>query len=168
MKLNKSERKQVFGMFGGKCAYCGCDLPEKGWHADHVEAVHRRFWEKGSPIGRPECDTIANIFPACIPCNIHKHCTPLEEWREYLLRQTEIARRNSAPFRHAERFGRVTTTDGPLVFWFEKCVAQEMTSDSPYLIPPQVESAHPIEFSEDFWIGDEWWPLNVKATEGER
>lgn len=28
--------------FGGRCAYCGCELPEKGWHADHVEAVLRK------------------------------------------------------------------------------------------------------------------------------
>lgn len=40
--------------------------------------------------------------------------------------------------------------------------------ESPYLIPPQVESAHPVEAGEDFWVGDEWWPLSIKATEGER
>lgn len=28
--------------FGGRCAYCGCELPEKGWHADHVQAVLRK------------------------------------------------------------------------------------------------------------------------------
>ncbi|UYL04904.1 hypothetical protein LGIDLPPJ_00017 [Klebsiella phage KP13-27] len=27
--------------FGGYCAYCGQLLPEKGWHANHVEAVYR-------------------------------------------------------------------------------------------------------------------------------
>lgn len=119
MKLSKAQRKQVFEMFGGKCAYCGNMLLASKWHADHVEAVHRKFWEKGAPIGRPEHDTITNIFPACIPCNIHKHCTPLEEWRQYLQRQVEIARRNSAPFRHAERFGLIAVSDQPIVFWFE-------------------------------------------------
>lgn len=48
------------------------------------------------------------------------------------------------------------------------CWAEVADSDSPYLIPPRVETAHPIESGEDFWLGDEWWPLSIKATEGER
>lgn len=59
--------------------------------------------------------------------------------------------------------GEVDEQEEPAVCWSEVT-----ESDSPYLIPPQVESAHPIEAGDDFWVGDEWWPLSIKATEGER
>jgi hypothetical protein len=43
MKLSPAQREEVRMMFGGFCAYCGCALPQKGWHADHVESV-KRWW----------------------------------------------------------------------------------------------------------------------------
>lgn len=36
----KVDREKIFQKFGGKCAYCGCEL-QKGWHVDHVEAINR-------------------------------------------------------------------------------------------------------------------------------
>jgi hypothetical protein len=45
VKLTPAQREQVRMMFGGKCAYCGCELPEKGWHADHVEPIYREWWK---------------------------------------------------------------------------------------------------------------------------
>ncbi len=38
MALTKKQREKLRMKFGGRCAYCGCELPEKGWHADHVQA----------------------------------------------------------------------------------------------------------------------------------
>jgi len=40
-KLTKAQRAVLREKFGGRCAYCGCELPEKGWHADHLEPVMR-------------------------------------------------------------------------------------------------------------------------------
>lgn len=40
MKLTKKQRAELRDKFGGRCAYCGVDLPER-WHADHYEAVKR-------------------------------------------------------------------------------------------------------------------------------
>lgn len=48
------------------------------------------------------------------------------------------------------------------------CWADSTEIDSPYLIPPRVETAHPIEADGDFWMSDEWCPLSIKVTEGER
>lgn len=131
MTLTKAQRVDVFNKFGGKCAYCGVDLAGKKWHADHVEAVLRKFWLKGKDAKlceRPEHDHIGNMFPACVACNIHKHSMSLEHWRGYLEEQVAMARRNSAPFRHAERFGLITTSAEPIVFYFEKFA--EATHDS--------------------------------------
>ncbi len=38
MALTKKQREKLRMKFGGRCAYCGCELPEKGWHAGHVQA----------------------------------------------------------------------------------------------------------------------------------
>lgn len=130
--------------FGGKCAYCGCDLLERGWHADHVEPVQRQWWKKFTPsfkweyldgkivkvdvppekigLDRPENDTLDNLFPACQQCNIDKHCMSLEGWRGVVQEKVAVCRRNYSAFRHAERFGLVQEIKIPVVFWFEKFV----------------------------------------------
>jgi hypothetical protein len=141
MNLSKAQREQVRMMFGGKCAYCGCELTGK-WHADHIKAVmrdwgfvrdeHGRIVTKNGisqtrvtgKLFRPENDSLENLFPACVPCNIDKGCSDLEAWREYLhYRIVERLRVNSSTFRHAERFGVVAINPAPLVFWFEKYAA---------------------------------------------
>jgi hypothetical protein len=38
--MKKAERQKVYEKYGGRCAYCGCQL-EKGWHVDHLEACRR-------------------------------------------------------------------------------------------------------------------------------
>jgi len=38
--MKKADREKVFNKYGGKCAYCGCQLV-KGWHVDHLEPVIR-------------------------------------------------------------------------------------------------------------------------------
>jgi hypothetical protein len=132
MILNKREREMLRMKFGGKCAYCGCDLNGK-WHADHVEPVNRKlksvrdekrnvsrmvaaggFWSPQN--NRPD-----NLFPSCPACNIDKGANTLEGWREYLhYRIVDRLRENSSTFRHAERFGVVSINPAPLVFWFEQ------------------------------------------------
>lgn len=141
MKLTKQQREQLRLKFGGKCAYCGIELG-KGWHADHIEPVVRD-WEfvrdehgqlktkNGVTVTRqtgkmlhPKHDTPDNLFPACAPCNIDKGTCLLEDWREYLHQRIVVGlRANSSTFRHAERFGVVTISPEPLVFWFEKFAA---------------------------------------------
>lgn len=132
MKLTQSQRAALRMKFGGRCAYCGCELPEKGWHADHVEAALRK-WEFGprrqdgtrrtiatGEHWRPENDVMENLFPACAPCNLFKATFSLEVFREQIAEQAERARQYSVNFRTAERFGQVKVTACTIVFWFEK------------------------------------------------
>lgn len=85
MALTKKQRAELRMKFGGRCAYCGCELPEKGWHADHVEAVYRKMeidedarlkgkWKpkQTGEVNRPQHDNYGNLFPACAPCNLFK------------------------------------------------------------------------------------------------
>lgn len=34
--MKKADREKIFYKYGGRCAYCGCELT-KGWHVDHIE-----------------------------------------------------------------------------------------------------------------------------------
>lgn len=136
MRLGKSARLELRMKFGGHCAYCGCELPDKGWHADHVKPIARelkyardensrttRMVSTGR-LYRPENDHIENLFPACMPCNIDKSAIDLEDWRHRLADLTANLRRNSSTFRHAERFGRVRAIEQPVVFWFERYLSE--------------------------------------------
>lgn len=65
MALTKKQRAELRMKFGGRCAYCGCELGEK-WHADHVKPVIRF---DGNMLHQ-ERDDISNMVPACHPCNL--------------------------------------------------------------------------------------------------
>jgi hypothetical protein len=149
MNLTRQQRSVLRTKFGGRCAYCGVELPEKGWHADHVEPVLREWWkstrwwkeahgfkyeidgasgavkkiavapEKAGLI-QPQNDKLDNLFPSCRACNIDKHASSLESWRAQIQGKVDVCRRNYSAFRHAERFGLVVEVKKPVVFWFEK------------------------------------------------
>ncbi|EAA5606586.1 HNH endonuclease [Salmonella enterica subsp. enterica serovar Bareilly] len=133
MALTRKQRERLRMKFGGRCAYCGCELPEKGWHADHVQAVFRKSErcmkaaEKGifrlkstGDVFRPEADCPENIFPSCAPCNLLKTTYSLEMFRKQVSLQVERGRRSSVNFRTAERFGLISVVNKPVVFWFEQ------------------------------------------------
>lgn len=133
MKLTKAQRAELRMKFGGRCAYCGCELPEKGWHADHVQAVLRKSEQcikaaaKGifklkttGEVFRPEAECKENLFPACAPCNLLKTSYSLEMFRKQVSLQVDRGRSSSVNFRTSERFGLIDVVDKPVVFWFEK------------------------------------------------
>jgi len=128
MVLSKIERELVFNKSGGVCWYCGHNLPERGWHADHFEPIGRyknvRITDKGvenfNDMERPELDTIENIVPACSKCNLFKASYSIEAFREEIEQQVDRARLFSVNFRTAERFGLIEVTIKPIVFWFEE------------------------------------------------
>lgn len=119
MAISKKQREVLRMKFGGKCAYCGCELPDKGWHADHAEAVLRNIG-KGYAMDRPELDCIENMMPACQPCNLYKSACSIEQFRERVATQLDVTRRASRSYRFAEAFGLVTPTGNSVIFWFEK------------------------------------------------
>lgn len=137
-KLTKKQRAELRQMFGGRCAYCGCELPETGWHADHAEPVMRvleqdmQAKEKGlfklkdtGKVWHADRDCAENLYPACAPCNLFKATFSIEMFREQIAAQAERARLYSVNFRTAERFGQIQVTNAPVVFWFERYDAQE-------------------------------------------
>ena len=65
-KLSNIERQQLYDMFEGHCAYCGCEITLKQMQADHVE-----------PLELGGADNISNLFPTCRSCNHYKHSITL-------------------------------------------------------------------------------------------
>lgn len=127
MALTKKERQLVFDKSEGHCWYCGFELPEKGWHADHVEPIRRfkdmRITDEGvehfDNCDKPHLDTLENMVPACKKCNLFKGVFSVEELRMEISFQVERARNYSVNFRTAERFGLIEIVSKPIQFWFE-------------------------------------------------
>lgn len=116
MKLTKKQRSELKMLFGGYCAYCGCELGDK-WHADHVEPLLRGYCPERYKKGADEID---NLFPACVSCNISKMTFSIEEWRKFLMTKVDKLNRYEKNFRLAVAFGQVEITPKPIVFYFEK------------------------------------------------
>jgi 5-methylcytosine-specific restriction endonuclease McrA len=124
--VGKKLRERIKMLFGGRCAYCGVELPDK-WHVDHVEPVIRRFqpfYKNGRlvPTGevfRPENEREDNLFPACIPCNIDKGTYDLNGWRRKLENSCDVLGNNSATYKHGVRFGVIVETRKSITFYFE-------------------------------------------------
>jgi len=135
--MNKS-RKAIWDKSGGKCWYCGCDLPEKGWHADHLEPIgrrppkithefeeiegvlKRRRIEVKRPPSHPERDHIENLVPACQSCNTIKGMGDIEEFRETIQQFIGSLNKYSTQYKFAKKYGLIVETQQSVVFWFEK------------------------------------------------
>lgn len=139
MEMSK-KRQVIWDKSGGKCWYCGCDLPEKGWHADHFEAIVRspiitgyeivkretyrgidmsyKTPIYGAEVTNKELDNEGNLVPACAPCNIMKGKLSVDGFRRLIVDQKRLLLKR--PFlRNAVRFGVINMSDDPVVFWFE-------------------------------------------------
>lgn len=146
MTLNKIQRARLFAMFEGRCAYCGSALPEKGWHADHVEPLCRKTkmirdadWNykfvKTGECFNPENDRADNFMPSCGPCNMDKSVLSLEDWRRSLERKPQVLRNNYSAWRHAERFGLVAQIKTNVIFHFETYGQNVAVPDTFAIVP---------------------------------
>ncbi|WOF43806.1 HNH endonuclease [Sphingopyxis indica] len=127
---SKRQREALRAKYDGRCAYCGNVLDKM--HADHKEPVTRITrdpWGKPLPadecrLVNPERNVVANMMPACAPCNLHKGGYSLEGWRDILQRSAAIMRRDTSTFRAGERFGIIVANEQPVIFYFEKLSLQ--------------------------------------------
>ena len=116
MKLKKAQREALFEKFGGKCAYCGCEL-QKGFHADHIEPLVRNWWNGTSE--HPERETFDNYNPSCAPCNIQKNSDTLEQFRSNIKQFVESLNSYSTQYKFAKKYGLLKETEIEVKFFFE-------------------------------------------------
>lgn len=129
MAVSKKNREIIFNKYGGRCAYCACEL-EKGWHVDELLPVERqRKFVNGKwitdkskyPSGMkyPEHLNINNQMPACPSCNINKRYLSIEEFRNLIAGFMKHLNEVSTQYKIAKRYGLVKETIEPIVFYFE-------------------------------------------------
>lgn len=120
MKMSK-KRQAIFDKSNGKCWYCGCELV-KGWHADHFYPIRRndpQWIDSHGACDHPEHDTEDNKVPACASCNIMKSSMSIEDFRSVIAQFVESLNLYTNQYKFAKKYGLVTETSKPVVFWFE-------------------------------------------------
>jgi len=127
--MKKKDRELIFNKYGGKCAYCGCELT-KGWHVDELEPCRRQYESEKVPgewrwrdrlVGytHPERLHIDNQNPSCISCNINKRSMSLKEFREMIAGFMKHLNERNTQYKIAKRYGLVSEVNKPVVFYFE-------------------------------------------------
>ena len=130
--MNKKDRELIFDKYGGKCAYCGCDLV-KGWHVDELLPVRRKrklvpiesygnytgYKYKADGYEHPERLHIDNQMPSCPSCNINKHSESLESFRKSIQGYMKHLNEISTQYKIAKRYGLVKETNIEVKFYFE-------------------------------------------------
>lgn len=126
--MNKRERELIFNKFGGRCAYCGCEL-QKGWNVDHIEPRWHTWSEedinriKAKSNGKTDfkkgANDILNYNPSCPRCNKWKSTHTIEQFRQEISLQIIRLKRDSSNFRIACDYNLITETQKPVQFYFE-------------------------------------------------
>ena len=118
-KFTKSERQQIYDMFNGHCAYCGCEITLQQMQIDHKDCVDI-YAEIYDAEGK-DINSIDNLLPACRSCNHYKHTFTVERFREALKHMPDVLMRDNVTYRNAVRFGLIKHPENPKVkFYFEK------------------------------------------------
>lgn len=107
--IPKKTREEVYKMYDGHCAYCGCELEYKDMQVDHVESLYVHE-------GKNE---ISNYKPACRSCNFYKSTMSLEEFREQLETMTDRLEKQFI-YRLGKKYGMVKEVDKKVKFYFER------------------------------------------------
>lgn len=108
-RLSSKERKQIYDMFNGRCAYCGTAVTFRGMQVDHKK-----------PLYAGGSDDIENMFPACRSCNHYKSTQDIEKFRTYLQSIPARLMRDNIAYQVGARFGIVEAKEEPVEFYFEK------------------------------------------------
>lgn len=107
-------RKIVYQKYGGRCAYCGCELEYKDMQVDHIISV---YWHNGG-------NEIENLMPTCRMCNFYKSTYSIEQFRDQL--QALNARLNKVfIYRLAKKYGIIEERKEAILFYFEKSEIEE-------------------------------------------
>lgn len=116
--LTKTERKAVYEKYDGHCAYCGCEIPFKGFHVDHMKCIKNyEYLEEFTGI---DVHSIENMMPSCGSCNRYKSTYELEIFRKMLSGIPKRLARDVSTYNIAVRFGMVEEHNEPIKFYFEK------------------------------------------------
>lgn len=123
--LSKKVREEVFQKYEGHCAYCGKKLEYKEMQVDHLIPYQRERFGKYS---EEEIWCFENYMPSCRRCNHYKRAHSLETFRRLV---AEIPKKLSELyiFKVGVDYELCSTTERPIVFYFEALEKQKSTED---------------------------------------
>lgn len=109
--LTKEQRKLVYQMYDGHCAYCGCDLELKDMQVDHINSVYRSG----------VCDNdLNNLLPSCRQCNFYKGTGTIEQFRQKLKETMWRALKKTFQYRMMIKYDLIRENDRTIKFYFEE------------------------------------------------
>lgn len=116
------EREKIFNKCNGRCAFCGDPL-EKGWHINAIIQPKTVVTTEGG-LERIN-EEIENKLPSCSACSLSriqlsygKETMTIERFKKSL-RMSFAFMKGHADYKKALRFGLITETEKPIVFYFE-------------------------------------------------
>lgn len=134
--MKKEIREIVYKKLKGCCAYCGNKILYRTMQVDHMipqsnykyDTANDRIKDIRIPnflkhLTEGDVNHIDNLYPSCRKCNNFKSSFTLELFRSELQSQLERARKTSSNYRRALQYNQVKETSQPIVFHFEKMLA---------------------------------------------
>jgi len=118
------DRRKIFEMFDGHCAYCGIELKDesgKYMHIDHIEPIIRNW--NSTTCRRPQNERDDNYFPSCPKCNSYKHSMSVETFRKNIKLSLKRMRVHAA-YNNAVRYGMIQESKWDGLFYFERYAEQ--------------------------------------------
>ena len=109
LKSRRSIRRSVWGKYGGRCAYCGADVPLRECHMD-------AFYPSKGLV--PE-----NMMPACDFCFLHKKGKTPAQFQAYIQKCLERVRK-IREYRCARRYGLIVEPTFPVTFHYMRADVQ--------------------------------------------
>ena len=105
-RIPKRQREAVFNKYGGRCAYCGCELTLRTMQVDHIKAVYASSLENNGV--ETQDDNIENLNPSCRQCNFYKGTLDIEQFRKKIMTTLYETCQNSFQAKLAKKLGMLT------------------------------------------------------------
>lgn len=106
----KEQRKLVYQMYEGRCAYCGCELEFKDMQVDHFNSVYAYDGK----------DELENYMPSCRQCNFYKSTGTIEQFRQNLKETMLKGLKKTFQYRLLVKYDLIQENDKEIKFYFEE------------------------------------------------
>lgn len=116
-RIPKRQREAVFNKYGGRCAYCGCELTLRTMQVDHIKAVYTSSLENNNV--ETQDDSFDNLNPSCRQCNFYKGTLDIEQFREKIMTTLYETCQNTFQAKLAKKLGMLTVKQFDK-FYFER------------------------------------------------
>ena len=116
-RIPKRQREAVFNKYGGRCAYCGCELTLRTMQVDHIKAVYASSLDNNGV--ETQDDNLVNLNPSCRQCRFYKGTLDIEQFRKKIMTTLYETCQNTFQAKLAKKLGMLTVKQFDK-FYFER------------------------------------------------